>query len=81
MNTSNNTLQSEEFPYISTEGAALLLATTPEVLRKSRVTGELFGRPAPTHLKIGVRKVLYKRSILIEWIEKGTERSQTGEAA
>jgi len=43
---------------IDTNTAAIFLGCSPRYLRKSRVTGELFGKPAPKFIKRG-RKVDY----------------------
>ena len=48
--------------------AALIIGAATPTLRKSRCTGELFGLPAPTYLKLG-RTIRYKVSALNEWLE------------
>jgi len=52
-------LEEAQKKYLGTNDAAIYLDTKPQVLRTSRWTGTLFGRPAPKHYKVGERKVLY----------------------
>ena len=49
-------------------GAAALLKCAGSTLKNSRSTGVLFGREAPQYIKMG-RRVVYKRSDLLEWLE------------
>ena len=64
--------------YIGTIDAATYLDTKPEVLRTSRCTGLLFGRPAPKHYKVGERKVLYSIAELDAFVETAPHRSVVG---
>ena len=51
--------------------AADLLGVSPNMLRLSRHTGELFkDQPAPVYSKFGQRHVRYKRDHLIEYVSK-----------
>ncbi len=55
--------------YISTNQFAEVVQTSPIVIRESRVSGMLFGRPAPQYRKIGTRKVVYEVAEVKKWIE------------
>ena len=55
-------------PLLRSKEVANLLSISEELLRKSRSTGYLLGRPAPTHCKLG-RSVRYKLDDLNEWID------------
>ena len=52
----------------TTEGAAAFLECSANTMKNSRSTGTLFGREAPRYIKMG-RRVVYKRSDLLEWLE------------
>ena len=64
--------------YLSTEHLADVLCTNKVVIRESRVSGTLFGRPAPEYIRIGERKLLYKASTIIEWIDAGRHGTVAG---
>jgi predicted DNA-binding transcriptional regulator AlpA len=55
-------------PLLRSKEVANLLSISEELLRKSRSTGYLLGRPAPTHCKLG-RSVRYKMEDLECWID------------
>ena len=57
--------------YITSKEAAALIRCHPQELIESRMTGYLLQRPAPDHIKVGERKVIYKRSDILDWIESG----------
>ena len=57
--------------YLTTAQLAEVLGTSVSVIKQSRMTGLLFGRPSPEFIRIGERKLLYKTSVAIEWIESG----------
>lgn len=60
--------------------AADLLGTTPATLRKSRVTGSLWGLPTPVFYKFG-RRVCYRTEDLERWLlEKGTACTSNAQA-
>ncbi|MAO59918.1 hypothetical protein ASALC70_00030 [Alcanivorax sp. ALC70] len=62
------------------KAAAHYLGTTPATLRKSRVTGSLWGFPTPEFLKFG-RRVIYERETLDVWFQTHARRCRnTGEA-
>ena len=66
--------------YLGTEDAATYLDTKPQVLRTSRWTGILFGRPAPKHYKVGERKVLYSLEDLDAFVESAPHIKVAGGA-
>lgn len=55
-------------PLLRSKEVANLLSISEELLRKSRSTGYLLGRPAPTHCKLG-RSVRYKMEDIESWID------------
>ncbi len=57
-------------------GGAALLGCPPTALRLSRVTGLLWGVPAPKFVKIG-RSVRYRTDTLREWVAQFAEQSNT----
>ena len=62
--------ESQIFPLtLNNTDAAKLLGVSPQMLRLSRHTGELFkGQPAPVYSKFGPRHVRYKRDYLIAYV-------------
>ena len=64
---------------ISSKEASLEIGCADQTLKQSRVTGSLFGKPAPAYLKIG-RTVRYKRNTVETWIGQFPEVSNTAEA-
>ena len=56
--------------------AALILGCSTNTLKQSRVTGVLFGKPAPLYEKHG-RKVLYREDRLQEFNKQFLEQSNT----
>ena len=72
-------LETIEVPhYLNTEQVALLLNTTPAVIRLSRHEGTLFGRPGPMYRKVGARKILYEAAEIKRWIEEAEAQRITG---
>ncbi len=65
-------------PYLTSDEAAEFLGTTPQVIKSSRIGGELFGRPAPEFIRVGARKICYCKSTLIEWIESAPKGTVSG---
>jgi|GEM_PF-1005830 len=59
--------------------AAKYLGCAPTTLRKSRVTGELFGCPAPVFLKMG-RAVRYQGTAIAAFLEQFAPSRNTAEA-
>ncbi len=66
--------------FLSTEQAAVVLNTSPVVLRDARSSGMLFGRPAPDYRKVGTRKIVYESQTLIDWVESAPLQSVVGAA-
>ncbi len=64
--------------YLSTDDLAVVLSTSKVIIRQSRVDGKLFGRNAPEFIRIGERKLLYKASTIIEWIDAGRHGTVAG---
>jgi len=56
--------------------AAQLLRCSPNSMRLSRHTGQLFGMPAPAFLKMG-RNVRYRRETLLTWLAQFNEKPNT----
>ena len=56
--------------------AAELVQCSPNYMRLSRHTGQLFGVPAPAFLKMG-RKVRYRRETLLSWLAQFDEKPNT----
>ncbi|MCY1274450.1 hypothetical protein D9M68_744800 [compost metagenome] len=59
--------------------AAKYLGCAPTTLRKARVTGELFGHPAPVFLKMG-RAVRYQGAAIAAFLEQFAPARNTAEA-
>lgn len=55
-------------PLLKSKEVANFLSISEELLRKSRSTGYLLGRPAPTHCKLG-RSVRYKIEDIEAWVD------------
>ena len=66
--SSGTELLAKHLPRMDDKTASAYLGTTPATLRKSRVTGTLWGFPTPEYLKLG-RKVLYERKVLDAWFK------------
>ena len=64
--------------YITTKQFANLLNTNPSVIKKSRQSGILFDRTSPVFYRLGERKLLYKLSTVIEWIESAPKAHVSG---
>ncbi|MCE8040783.1 hypothetical protein HOP60_01275 [Halomonas daqingensis] len=56
-----------------------LIPAQPTTARKARVTGNLFGRPAPRFVKRG-RSVRYRLKDVLEWLAGGQTYANTAEA-
>lgn len=52
---------------LKSKEVANFLGIHEDLLRKSRCTGYLLGRPAPVHCKLG-RTIRYKREDLLAWV-------------
>jgi len=59
--------------------AARFVGAAPNNLKQSRVTGILFGKPAPHFEKRG-RKVLYRKSTLEKFNSQFSEQANTAAA-
>lgn len=57
---------SNDSPLLNDAQAAASIGTTAATLRKSRVTGELWGCPTPQYVKFG-RTVRYRSDDLARW--------------
>ena len=57
-------------PYYTPEEAADYLGTTIIALRKSRQSGTLLGREAPSFIQVSERKVMYELTDLEYWIRQ-----------
>ena len=71
MDSKNNRMKKEELfnRYLSTSDVARILNTNPTSIKMSRSSGMLFGRPAPEHRKIGLRKIVYEVDTIVAWVE------------
>ena len=58
--------------------AALYVGCAPNSLKQSRVTGLLFGVPAPAFLKMGYN-IRYKLATLDEWLSQFSEKQNTAQ--
>ncbi len=56
-------------PILKSKEFANLIGIHEDNVRKSRTTGYLLGRKAPTHLKLG-RTVRYKREDILAWLDE-----------
>lgn len=56
----------------STQKTAPFFGCSEYSLRKSRMTGSLFGVPAPRHVKIGYT-VQYTLEDIVKWLEKNSK--------
>ncbi len=65
-------------PYLTSGEAAEFLGTSTQVIKNSRMTGELFGRPAPEFIRVGTIKICYRKATLIEWIESAPKGTVSG---
>ena len=63
---------------LSNKEASLYIGCAPNSLKQSRVTGLLFGVPAPAFLKMGYN-IRYKVSTLDEWLSQFTEKKNTAQ--
>jgi hypothetical protein len=64
--------------YLSTAQVAEVLGTNVSVIKQSRMTGLLFGRPAPEFIRIGERKLVYEASEIVRWINAGKRGRVSG---
>mgnify|MGYP000076596692 CR=1 FL=1 len=55
----------------SSQQVAAYLCIKENTLRRSRVTGKLFGIAAPLHLKIGTA-VRYNKAVLELWVQRNS---------
>lgn len=55
-----------------------LITAQPATARKARVTGILFGRPAPYFVKRG-RSIRYRLSDVLAWLEAGEAFASTAD--
>ena len=64
--------------YVGTNEAAKFLDTHQVTLRSARVSGLLWGRPAPEFIKARERKVLYDMNTLEEWVQSAPKMTVAG---
>ncbi len=64
--------------HLTTPEAAEFLGTVTQSIKNSRVSGELFGRPAPEFIRDGTSKLTYNKQTLIEWMEAGKKGTVSG---
>lgn len=62
---------------LNEEQASGLLGCSKSTLKMSRHTGELYGRPGPSYLKLGRRNVRYRHQTIDSWIGQFDEVSST----
>ena len=67
-----------EKPYLTSIEVAQLFTTSPAVIKNSRCSGELFGRPAPEFIQVGSKKIIYSQKTLQEWIESAPKMTVVG---
>ncbi len=63
-------------PLLPDKSAAPIVGATPSSLKQSRYTGTLFGKTAPSYLKMG-RSTRYKLSALLRFREQFHEYRNT----
>jgi predicted DNA-binding transcriptional regulator AlpA len=56
--------------FYTSKEAAEYLGLKETSLRNSRVNGVLCGWTAPQHIKLGNKKILYRKEVLDEWIDE-----------
>jgi hypothetical protein len=66
--------------YVDTKEAAEILRCNHKELCAARASARLLGRPAPKYIRVGQRKVLYRRADLVAWIEAGQHVDPTDDA-
>jgi Helix-turn-helix domain len=74
------TAASSAFSMMTTKEVAQYLGVVPQTIEKSRMTGKLFGIPAPKFIKRG-RLVFYRLGELEQWHSQFEECQTVEEAA
>ena len=64
--------------YLTTQQVAEMLHTNASVIRASRVSGLLYGKPAPLHKLLGKNKILYCIEEIDGYMESIEDRRITG---
>ena len=72
-------------PYLTTQQVADILHTNASVIRASRVSGLLWGKPAPLFKAFGAKKILYcedeiHKYVAAEESRRITENQRTNKA-
>jgi len=65
---------------LRTSEAADILSVSPSLLRRARVSGQMLGRPAPTHVQLDTT-IRYRLSDLTEWLESALMDATRGAQA
>jgi len=65
-------------PYLTTQQVADMLHTNSSVIRASRVSGLLYGKPAPLHKLLGKNKILYCLNEIESYMGNIEDRRITG---
>ena len=73
-------LNATQEDYITTKQFAQLLKTNPQVIKQSRSSGVLFESTPPPFIRFGPRKLLYKLSDVINWMDSFPKSTVTTEA-
>ena len=73
-------LNATQEDYITTKQFAQLLKTNPQVIKQSRSSGVLFESTPPPFSRFGPRKLLYKLSDVINWMDSFPKSNVTTEA-
>lgn len=63
---------------LSNKEASQYIGCAPNSLKQSRVSGLLFGVPAPAFLKMGYN-IRYKLTTLDDWLSQFTEKQNTAQ--
>jgi len=56
--------------YYTTEQLAIILETSQQQIRSSRVSGKLYGMDSPKYIRMGERKILYPIAEVESYLEK-----------
>ena len=65
---------------LTADEAAKYLGVSYETLKRARYTSKLNGQPAPKHLRLNYRTVVYRKTTLDEWLN-ALEEFETGAEA
>lgn len=65
--------------FLTTAEFAEVLRTNDVTIRQSRRSGMLYGRPAPVHKRMGLRKIMYSSDVIKEWLDSIPDSRKTDE--